>query len=178
MNEVLKVIYYYFYTGHGKFGDKCAHFARDHLANYLLNNQNYSTDFLKAYKDAFRKTNADLHKLSRQPAANIDDSMSGTTAVTVVFRGTEIYVANVGDSRIIMCQKDDNNKNQAVALSIDQTPFREDERKRCQRAGAQVLTMDQVEGLKDPSFNQWGNEEDDGMYRYAYLSIFTYIYIY
>lgn len=64
--------------------------------------------------------------------APFDDSMSGTTAVSVFFDGNEIHVANVGDSRAIIAQEDQNGGGKtnvevpliAKPLSIDQTPFR------------------------------------------------------
>ena len=65
-------------------------------------------------------------------------------------------------SRAIVAEEDDKGKLLAYALSIDQTPFRVDERERCQRCGARVLTMDQIDGYKDPTSQDWGTEEDDG----------------
>ncbi|KAG6389120.1 hypothetical protein SASPL_150579 [Salvia splendens] len=49
----------------------------------------------------------------------------------------------------------------AVDLSIDQTPFRLDELERAKLCGARVLTLDQLEGLKNPHVQCWGTEEDD-----------------
>lgn len=63
--------------------------------------------------------------------ASFDDSMSGTTSISVLFCGDEVYVSNVGDSRAIIAQE--NLKASTIAgeanlvakpLSIDQTPFR------------------------------------------------------
>ena len=42
------------------------------------------------------------------------------------------------------------------------TPFRKDEYERVKLAGARVLSVDQVEGLKDPSIQTWGDEESQG----------------
>jgi len=48
-------------------------------------------------------------------------------------------------------------------LSLDQTPYRRDECERVKMAGARVLTLDQIEGLKDPTVECWTTEqEDDG----------------
>ncbi|CAI5515427.1 unnamed protein product [Closterium sp. Naga37s-1] len=49
----------------------------------------------------------------------------------------------------------------AVDLSSDQTPFRADECARVRACGARVLTLDQLEGLKDPDVQCWGGEDDD-----------------
>ena len=72
--------------------------------------------------------------------------MSGTTAISVVITGTKVYVANVGDSRAIVARRE-NGKLVARPLSIDQTPFRLDERERVKKSGARVMTLDQLEGL-------------------------------
>jgi hypothetical protein len=86
----------------------------------------------------------------------IDDSFSGTTAISVLFVEDTIYVSNVGDSRAIMICQDDKGKYYVVPLSQDQTPFRKDERERVKHAGARVLSMEQLEG-NAPIHENWGN---------------------
>jgi serine/threonine protein phosphatase PrpC len=63
--------------------------------------------------------------------ASFDDSMSGTTSISVLFHGNEVHIANVGDSRAIIAQENlkaigpyDEASLVAKPLSIDQTPFR------------------------------------------------------
>lgn len=63
--------------------------------------------------------------------ASFDDSMSGTTSISVLFSGNDVHIANVGDSRAIIAQENlkTTTLNQeanlvAKPLSIDQTPFR------------------------------------------------------
>ena len=90
----------------------------------------------------------------------IDDTMSGTTAIMVLINKGSIHVANVGDSRAIIAQMRDSHLT-AYSLSQDQTPFRKDERERCKRAGAQVATMDQLEGL-EPMHENWGDTAETG----------------
>ncbi|KAL2534238.1 Protein phosphatase 2C and cyclic nucleotide-binding/kinase domain-containing protein [Abeliophyllum distichum] len=86
--------------------------------------------------------------------------MSGTTAITVLVRGKTLYVANAGDSRALIAERRGNDIV-AMDLSIDQTPFRPDELERVKRCGARVLTLDQIEGLKNPDVQCWGTEEED-----------------
>jgi len=93
--------------------------------------------------------------------SEIDDSMSGTTAITVLVIGDTLYVANVGDSRAVLAVRDGNHIV-AEDLSSDQTPFRRDEYERVKLCGARVLSVDQVEGLKDPDIQHWGDEESRG----------------
>ena len=116
-------------------------------------------------------TNNQLHR------APIDDTLSGTTACMALLQDNMLYVANVGDSRAVLAQRKpvqtsesepdspesapENISNLlAVELTTDQTPFREDECERVQLAGARVMTLDQMEGIKDRGVRCWTNEAD------------------
>lgn len=88
--------------------------------------------------------------------------MSGTSAITVLVRGRTIYVANSGDSRVVIAEQK-GKEVVAVDLSIYQTSFRIDELERVKLCGARVLTLDQIEGLKNPDVQCQGTKEgDDG----------------
>ncbi|CAL0301200.1 unnamed protein product [Lupinus luteus] len=143
------------YDGHGQYGSECSNFVRDRLVETLSHDPALLEDTVNAYTSAFLTTNYELHN------SEIDDSMSGTTAITVLVVGDTLYVANVGDSRAVLAVK---NGNRIVAqdLSSDQTPFRRDECDRVKLCGASVLSVDQVEGLKDPKIQTWGDEESEG----------------
>ncbi|KAJ7973814.1 Protein phosphatase 2C and cyclic nucleotide-binding/kinase domain-containing protein [Quillaja saponaria] len=144
------------FDGHGEFGAQCSQFVKRKLCENLLRNSKFHTDAVQACQAAFLTTNSQLH------ADSLDDSMSGTTAITVLVRGRTIYVANSGDSRAVIAERKGNDIV-AVDLSIDQTPFRSDELERVKLCGARVLTLDQIEGLKNPDVQYWGTEEgDDG----------------
>ncbi|CAA6666012.1 unnamed protein product [Spirodela intermedia] len=144
------------FDGHGEFGAQCSQFAKRKLCENLLRNSRFRTDPVEACHAAFLATNSQLH------TDGLDDSMSGTTAVTVLVRGRTIYVANCGDSRAVIAETRGKDIV-AVDLSVDQTPFRTDELERVKNCGARVLTLDQIEGLKNPDVQCWGTEEgDDG----------------
>lgn len=150
------------YDGHGKAGDSCARYARDHVPINMATSEGFKRgDFEKGFQEAYLLTNTDMHR--QEILGKFSDMMSGTTAISSLLVGRTLYVANVGDSRAIMGVKDASSKSKlrAEALSIDQTPFRQDERERVKRAGARVLTMDQIEGYRDINENQFGSEEED-----------------
>jgi cGMP-dependent protein kinase 2 len=84
----------------------------------MLNNKHFATSPEIAYHRAMVLTNNQLHRLT-----DVDDSMSGTTAITVLVRGRNVYVANVGDSRAVLAERQ-GNRVVAQDLSFDQTPFR------------------------------------------------------
>ncbi|WVZ14197.1 hypothetical protein V8G54_011763 [Vigna mungo] len=133
-----------------------AMFVKRKLCENLLRNSKFRGDPVEACHAAFLATNSQLH------ADVLDDSMSGTTAITVLVRGRTIFVANSGDSRAVIAERR-GKEIVAVDLSIDQTPFRSDELERVKLCGARVLTLDQIEGLKNPDVQCWGTEEgDDG----------------
>ncbi|XP_068663454.1 probable protein phosphatase 2C 35 isoform X1 [Aristolochia californica] len=144
------------FDGHGQFGGHCANFVRERLVELLANDPTLLDDPVKAYTSAFLSVNEELHD------SEIDDTMSGTTAITVLVIGDTLYVANVGDSRATLGVRRGNSGVVAEDLSSDQTPFRRDEYERVKLCGARVLSIDQVEGIKDPNIQAWGSEESDG----------------
>nr|XP_009420981.1 PREDICTED: probable protein phosphatase 2C 35 [Musa acuminata subsp. malaccensis] len=141
------------FDGHGQFGTQCSVFVRDNLADILSGNAHLSEDPVEAYHAAFLAANSAIHD------SEIDDSMSGTTAITVLVDGNTLYVANVGDSRAVAGIWN-GNRVMAEDLSTDQTPYRKDEYERVKLCGARVLSVDQVEGIVDPDIQSWGDEED------------------
>ncbi|KAJ4957160.1 hypothetical protein NE237_013943 [Protea cynaroides] len=143
------------YDGHGHFGTECSNFVRDRLIEILSEDSTLSEDPIKAYNSAFLATNSELH------SSEIDDSMSGTTAITVLVCGDTLFVANAGDSRAVVAVKS-GNRVIAEDLSHDQTPFRKDEYERVKLCGARVLNVAQVEGDQDPEIQSWGDEESGG----------------
>jgi serine/threonine protein phosphatase PrpC len=87
------------------------------LAN-LLKDGDLHGDAEKALHRAVVATNDQLHS-----DTSIDDSLSGTTCVSIVQRGPLLHISNVGDSRAIMAEWQ-GDKLVAVDLTHDQTPFR------------------------------------------------------
>lgn len=142
------------FDGHGENGTPCSQFSRDKVAENLLRHRLFKTDVPQAFHGAFVSANAQLHR------APVDDTMSGTTGIAVLLRNRELYAANVGDSRAVLAERR-GKKLVAVDLSNDQTPYRADECARVRACGARVLTLDQLEGLKNPHVQCWGGEEDD-----------------
>ncbi|KAE9038949.1 Protein phosphatase 2C and cyclic nucleotide-binding/kinase domain-containing protein [Phytophthora rubi] len=144
------------FDGHGQYGDICSQFAAEQLPENIIKNLEDNVGILPALTRAHVQTNRAMHE------ASFDDSMSGTTSISVLFCGNEVHVSNVGDSRAIIAQENLKASTRegeanlvAKPLSIDQTPFRKDERVRVKKCGARILTVDQVEGL-EPIHENWG----------------------
>lgn len=150
------------FDGHGQVGDKCAIFAASRIPKALKGEvlNLASEDAITAQvANVFTSVNTQLHNLR-----DIDDDMSGTTAVTAIVLDDVIWVANVGDSRAIIISSEAGHFK-VKALSMDQTPYRRDERARVRKCGARVLNVDQLEGF-EPIHDDWdmslGDEVDEG----------------
>jgi len=142
-------IFFGVFDGHGVDGDSCSYFVRDNIEQELkIQMQKYPNDFEKAYKESFVAVNMKMHE------QEFDDSMSGTTAIGAFFKGTQFTVANIGDSRAVVGEKK-GKRVIAYSLSIDQTPYRADERERVKASGAVVMSCDQLEGIV-PYHENWG----------------------
>uniref|UniRef100_A0A6P7GYY9 protein-serine/threonine phosphatase n=1 Tax=Diabrotica virgifera virgifera TaxID=50390 RepID=A0A6P7GYY9_DIAVI len=77
-------------------------------------------------------------------ARNMKDepgSDSGCTAVVALLQGNELYVANAGDSRCIVCRD-----GKAIDMSFDHKPEDEPERERIVKAGGKVTADGRVNG--------------------------------
>ena len=147
------------FDGHGQAGEKVAEFARDHIEETLVNlRRRQSSEPLQAYRTAFLQLN---QRVRSDPT--IDDNLSGTTAVSALFEGNQLHVANVGDSRAVMGERRDG-RIVPTALSSDQTPYRPDERQRIRAAGGLVMSFTQLMG-DAPLHDNWGvdlgQETDD-----------------
>mmetsp|Transcript_22130 Transcript_22130/g.89627 ORF Transcript_22130/g.89627 Transcript_22130/m.89627 type:complete len:641 (-) Transcript_22130:168-2090(-) len=111
------------YDGHG--GDSCAQFVKEHMANAIMRRWNapestQESSLIHAYEDL------DAAFLGSKPASE----QSGCTALTALVAGGELFVANVGDCRAVLCS--DGN---AVQLSRDQTAADPGERARVEARG-------------------------------------------
>ncbi len=139
------------FDGHGSVGHECATFARDHLSKNLSAIAASVGD--KADLSVDKATKAHVKTNTAMRSSSVDDGMSGTTAVSVLFNGHQLQIMNLGDSRAIYAYEGGSSDHKtkrilAKALSYDQTPYRKDERERCKAAGARILTMDQLDGIE------------------------------
>ncbi|CAI4231749.1 unnamed protein product [Auanema sp. JU1783] len=62
----------------------------------------------------------------------------GTTVTNVLFLNNSIYVANIGDSRALVCRQKKGEKAITIQLTVDHNPSVYDERVRIQKAGGFV----------------------------------------
>ncbi|CAM9729746.1 unnamed protein product, partial [Discosporangium mesarthrocarpum] len=138
------------FDGHGMTGDLCSSFVAKELPTAFEEALKARGVYLRLTEKDVKAANLAAHEITNMKLHGmpVDDTLSGTTAITVLLKANTLFVANVGDSRAIMCSRTEEGDSEVRPLSVDQTPFRRDERERIKRAGGHVLTIDQLEGLE------------------------------
>ena len=141
------------FDGHG--GRQVSAFAKKHFPVILKSSPSFKA---KNYKQALIESFIEIDKLLGTPEGkketvaiyledhkptkknkmfpaenDIPEVYGGCTACIVLLTKTEIYVANVGDSRCVI-----SNKGTAVEMSVDHKPELETEKTRITKAGGYV----------------------------------------
>ena len=84
-----------------------------------------------AIKNAYRSTNKCILENAKQLGPG------GSTAVTaIVVDGKDMWIANVGDSRAVVCERGSANQ-----LTVDHEPHTTNERQRIEKQGGFVTTF-------------------------------------
>ncbi|EGR31365.1 protein phosphatase 2c, putative [Ichthyophthirius multifiliis] len=135
------------FDGHG--GHEVARFVELHFIEELKKNDNFfKKNFEQALKETFLKMDelmlkkeglSELLKIKSNNNNNnaydendIKQTYAGCTAnVALIYKKQQIYVANSGDSRTVLCTKD----KKPIELSIDHKPDNIEEKNRIQKAG-------------------------------------------
>ncbi|XP_062106278.1 probable protein phosphatase 2C 52 [Humulus lupulus] len=92
------------------------------------------------WKEAFLKSYKSMDKELRSHP-NLDCFCSGSTAVTIVKQGSNLFMGYIGDSRAIMGSKDSSDSMVAVQLTIDLKPDLPREAERIKRCKGRVFAL-------------------------------------
>ncbi|XP_039509965.1 protein phosphatase, Mg2+/Mn2+ dependent, 1Lb isoform X2 [Pimephales promelas] len=115
------------FDGHG--GKAAAEYAKSHLP-VMLRQQLQKENSARTPQSILRQQILNMDKeMLEKLSASYDEA--GTTCLVAVLSEKDLTVANVGDSRAVLCDKDGN----AVPLSHDHKPYQVKERKRIKKAG-------------------------------------------
>ncbi|XP_043699863.1 probable protein phosphatase 2C 73 [Telopea speciosissima] len=107
----------------------------------------WKSGFLKAYRETDKELSSD---------SNIDSFYSGTTAVTILRQGEHLLIANLGDSRAVLCSIDNRNQPFPVQLTVDLKPSIPSEAERIKKRKGRVMAME-----KEPNVSRvWMPEEN------------------
>ena len=132
------------YDGHG--GASCADFLRDNLHQFIVKQESFPADPVKAIRDGFMEAEHFFLEIVENAA---DEAMeeawetnhegfvdnSGSCAIVVLIVNDICYVANVGDSRAIMSA---NGGWSVLELSKDHKPNEEGEAYRIIHEGGKI----------------------------------------
>ncbi|KAH7671050.1 protein phosphatase 1L protein [Dioscorea alata] len=121
------VAFFGVFDGHG--GSRVAEYLKSNLFKNVSNHPDFVKDTKSAIVEVFKQTDIDY---LNEDKGQLKDA--GSTASTVVLLGNRLYVANVGDSRVVACRS-----GSAIPLSNDHKPDRSDERERIENAGGFVI---------------------------------------
>eukprot|EP01006_Ploeotia_vitrea_P047632 TRINITY_DN67145_c1_g1_i1.p1 TRINITY_DN67145_c1_g1~~TRINITY_DN67145_c1_g1_i1.p1 ORF type:complete len:284 (+),score=14.88 TRINITY_DN67145_c1_g1_i1:170-1021(+) len=129
------------FDGHA--GTDSAVNAKKCLLKEIVKNEHYAAgEYEKAITEGFCKTDEDFRQVCSETKQQGNWGFrSGCTAVTALIIGNRLLVGNLGDSRGVMCKG-----KEAVQLSEDHKPTREDETARIKAAGGHVL-FNRVNGV-------------------------------
>ncbi|CAL0323650.1 unnamed protein product [Lupinus luteus] len=92
------------------------------------------------WREAFLKAYHAMDKELRS-YRNLDCFCSGSTAVTIVKQGSNLFMGSIGDSRAIMGSKDSNDSMLAIQLTIDLKPDLPREAERIKRCKGRVFAL-------------------------------------
>ncbi|KAH7295061.1 hypothetical protein KP509_27G030900 [Ceratopteris richardii] len=119
--------YYGVFDGHG--GRDAAQFAKEKLLKYIVQDASFPVSVEKAVHEGFLNTDKAFAEACRMGNC----ASSGTTAITVLILGREVFVANVGDCRAVL-----SRKGKAVDMSRDHKPWCKQERLRIEALGGYI----------------------------------------
>ncbi|XP_042502387.1 probable protein phosphatase 2C 44 [Macadamia integrifolia] len=113
----------------GHLGDRVPSYLKDNLFKNILEEPNFWKDTEKAIKSAYCATD----KFILENATRLGPG--GSTAVTaIVIDGKDFWVANIGDSRAVLCERGSANQ-----LTVDHEPH--NERIRIEKQGGFVTIL-------------------------------------
>ncbi|KAF2293476.1 hypothetical protein GH714_002133 [Hevea brasiliensis] len=115
------------FDGHG--GARAAEYVKQNLFSNLISHPKFISDTRSAIADAYNHTDSEFLK-----SENNQNRDAGSTASTAILVGDRLLVANVGDSRAVICRG-----GNAIAVSRDHKPDQTDERQRIEDAGGFVM---------------------------------------
>ncbi|XP_037494876.1 probable protein phosphatase 2C 59 isoform X2 [Jatropha curcas] len=115
------------FDGHG--GARAAEYVKQNLFSNLIRHPKFISDTKSAIADAYNHTDSEFLK-----SENNQNRDAGSTASTAILVGDRLLVANVGDSRAVICRG-----GNAIAVSRDHKPDQTDERQRIEDAGGFVM---------------------------------------
>ncbi|XP_038992461.1 probable protein phosphatase 2C 52 [Hibiscus syriacus] len=92
------------------------------------------------WREAFMKSYKAMDKELRSHS-NLDCFCSGSTAVSIVKQGSDLFMGYIGDSRAVMGSKDSNDSMVAIQLTVDLKPDLPREAERIKKCKGRVFAL-------------------------------------
>jgi|Transcript_25625 serine/threonine protein phosphatase PrpC len=130
------------FDGHGRKGHDISNFVKDNLPKILFSQESFSSNPEEALLKTFAKTQYLIEKATA--LRTIDATRSGTTCSVVLhcIEKKTLYVAHVGDSRVVLGKQVQDAKEKKwthVELTVDHKPDLPEERARIEKNGGIVV---------------------------------------
>ncbi|KAM2892862.1 hypothetical protein COP2_010966 [Malus domestica] len=97
-------------------------------------------EILQALRESFLKAFKVMDRELRT-TPSIDCFCSGTTAVTLIKQGRDLFIGNVGDSRAVLCTRDRDDTLSAIQLTVDLKPSLPAEAERIWKCRGRVFAL-------------------------------------
>ncbi|CAH9103249.1 unnamed protein product [Cuscuta europaea] len=155
------------FDGHGPSGHRVAHYIRDRLPSKLSikskdcdREENLEKDVLETplfsiWKSHFQKSFRDMDN-ELEGEGRIDSYCSGTTAVTLIKQGEHLILGNLGDSRAVMCTRDDTDQLVPEQLTVDLKPNLPSESERIKNSQGRVMATEEEPNV----YRVWMPDQD------------------
>lgn len=160
-NEPDKFYFFAVLDGHGSSGREASSAASDNFQQYFLEKHKDRIPKLLTPKDregflskAFANTEKKLRK------SGIDYSNSGTCCVSVFIQGNNCSIANLGDSRAVLCRW--IRDKIAIELSTDHKPTNKEEKARILKKGGRIERLS-FNGQPAGPYRVWADDEGPGI---------------
>lgn len=129
--------------GHGEHGHFSSTRAVQTVPYHLVQSKFWPMDMRSALKEAFEKAENELISAAARECCDIQSS--GSTFVCLVWKGSKVWTANLGDSRLIVS----NIKHGEIIFETKDHKVEErQERRRLEAAGCEVKTTRYRDGHK------------------------------
>ena len=139
MKKWPKMSYFGIFDGHG--GEGCSEFLSNNFLKYLIENKNFPFDIKLSLIETFEKVDQEFFKQKCNTTLEESDR-SGSCGLVTLLYDNKIFIANLGDSRIIMSI---NGGDKVKQLSSDHKPNNPKEFERALKNGSKVY-IDNGEG--------------------------------
>lgn len=170
------------FDGHGPSGHEVAKYIRDYLPSKIStisghssatsisasssavdvggdgsidHDNNNNNLFFNSWKNRIVKSFSEIDE-DLEGNAMIESYCSGTTAVTVIKQKDQLVLANLGDSRAVMCTRDDQGELVAQQLTVDLKPNLPNELERIKSCEGRIMAMESEPNV----YRIWMPDED------------------